>query len=168
MELVLVCHAHPELQSEVTRRGDPGPSATGTAAAEAVASRLRHDRWDALYTAPLRETLETAAIVASRLGLEARAAPALAERGNGGETTAAIETIIAAHPGQRVLVVTSGRVINGFVSGFLGSAKPVLRRPDRTGVTGVLAGRSGRRELVCLNDSTHLRLPWRAPVTKEL
>lgn len=79
-----------------------------------------------------------------------------------------IEALIAAHPGQRIVAVTHGTVINAFVGGILGSARLVFHHPAYTGVTGVLAGRTGRREITCLNDSTHLRLPWRTLTAEEL
>lgn len=74
----------------------------------------------------------------------------------------AVEGIIAAHPGQRLVVVTHGAVINAFVGGFLGSKRLVFHHPAYTGVTGVMASRRGDREITCLNDTTHLRLPWPA------
>lgn len=80
----------------------------------------------------------------------------------------AVEALIAAHAGQRIVVVTHGTVINAFVGGFLGSTRLVFHHPAYTGVTAVLAGRTGRREITCLNDSTHLRLPRRTPTTEEL
>ncbi len=79
-----------------------------------------------------------------------------------------VESIIGAHPGQRVVVVTHGTVINAFVGSFLGSRKLVFHHPSYTGVTGVKASRRGDREITCLNDSTHLRLPWPALLEKEL
>lgn len=80
----------------------------------------------------------------------------------------AIEEIVAAHPGQRVVVVTHGTVINAFTGGFLGSERLVFHHPAYTGVTRVLAGRDGKREITCLNDSTHLRLSRRTSTTEEL
>lgn len=202
MELALVRHAHPDPSASPEQRHDPGLSSTGWQQAHAVADRLRHGPWDALYTSPQRRALDTAAVVADRLGLEPRTDEGLAEFDQGhpylhledllvegnelmaafrredfsayGTDAAAIrrkavdtvEAIIAAHPGQRVVVVTHGTVINAFVGGFLGSRRLVFHHPTYTGVTGVLAARSGRREITCLNDSSHLRLPWRAPVDR--
>ncbi|MBH0122627.1 histidine phosphatase family protein [Rhodococcus sp. CX] len=80
----------------------------------------------------------------------------------------AIESIIAEHPGKRVVVVTHGAVINSFVGSFLGSKKLVFHHPTYTGVTQVMASRRGDREITCLNDSTHLRLPWPALCEQEM
>lgn len=79
-----------------------------------------------------------------------------------------VEGIIDAHPGQRVVIVSHGTVINGFLGSFIGSRKLVFHHPAYTGVTRVMASRRGDREIVCLNDSVHLRLPWPALPTKEL
>lgn len=79
----------------------------------------------------------------------------------------AVEGIIAAHPGQRVVLITHGTVINAFVGGFLGSTRLVFHHPAYTGVTTVQANRRGAREMTRLNDSTHLRLPWPALPAKE-
>ena len=79
-----------------------------------------------------------------------------------------VEEIIASHPGQRVVVVTHGTVINAFIGSFIESRKLVFHHPAYTGVSQVMASRRGDREIVRLNDSSHLRLPWPALLTKEL
>lgn len=204
MELVLVRHAHPENPAPPESRSDPGLSETGRMQAAAVARRLESSEWAALYTSPQRRAVETAAVVADRLGLRPVTRPGLAEFDEGrpylhledllaggndimaafrredfsayGTDAAtirrkavdAIEAIIAAHPGQQVVVVTHGTVINAFTGAFLGSPRLVFHHPTYTGVTRVLAGRTGKREIACLNDSTHLRLPWRTSTTEEL
>lgn len=198
MELMFVRHAHPDDPANKEMRLDPGLSARGHAEAEAVANRLAHQPWDALYTSPQRRSLETAAAIADALTLEPQVELGLAEfdygkpyihhedlMAPGNEVMAAfrredfsaygtdaatirhtavtaVEGIIAAHPGQRVVVVTHGAVINSFVGGFLGSKRLVFHHPAYTGVTGVMASRRGDREITCLNDTTHLRLPWSA------
>lgn len=208
MELALVRHAHPDRPANpnsrsdtepgARSRADPGLSVAGRQQAESLAERLRHRRWDALYSSPQRRSLQTATVLAERLGLELRTDPGLAEFDHGrpyihledlmttgnevmaafrredfsayGTDSAtirhnavtALEAIIAAHSGQQVVVVTHGTVINAFVGDFLGSKRLVFHHPAYTGITGVLASRTGRREMTCLNDSSHLRLPWRA------
>lgn len=204
MELFLVRHAEPGRPDDPEQRRDPGLSDAGRAQAEAVAVRLGHQAWDALYTSPQRRSLETAFPISAAVGLESTVDDGLAEfdfgrpyvhledlMKAGNEVMAAfrredfsaygtdadairhravstIESIIAAHPGQRVVVVTHGTVINAFAGSFLGSRKLVFHHPTYTGVTGVKASRRGDREITCLNDSTHLRLPWPALLEKEL
>lgn len=79
-----------------------------------------------------------------------------------------VEAIIAAHRGQRVVVVSHGAVINAFIGSFIKADKLVFHHPDYTGVSIVMASASGHREISRLNDSTHLRLPWPALPQKEL
>lgn len=79
----------------------------------------------------------------------------------------AIEAIVAAHPGQRVAIFSHGAVINAFIGSFIGATKLVFHHPSYTGASTVLASRRGHRELVRLNDSVHLRLPWPAPMRQE-
>jgi broad specificity phosphatase PhoE len=203
VELVLVRHAEPGRPEDTVLRADPGLSADGRSQAKAVADRLCHESWHALYTSPQRRSLETAAPIGDALGLEATVVEGLAEFDFGHpyvhledlmkvgnelmaafrredfsayDTDAAaireravttVEGIIGAHPGQRVVVVTHGTVINAFVGGFIGARKLVFHHPAYTGVTHVMASRRGDREIVRLNDSTHLRLPWPA-LEKEL
>lgn len=204
MELVLVRHAEPCRAEDPDQRLDPGLSDTGRAQAEAVAARLRHQTWDALYTSPQRRSLETAAAISAALDLRPSTVEGLAEfdfgqpyvhledlMTAGNELMAAfrredfsaygtdpatirntavssVESIIAAHPGQRVVAVTHGTVINAFAGSCVGSRKLVFHHPSYTGVTGFLAGRRGNREVICLNETTHLRLPRPARFEKEL
>jgi broad specificity phosphatase PhoE len=204
LELFLVRHAEPGRPQDPDQRLDPGLSDTGKAQAEAVATRLGHQEWDALYVSPQRRSLETAAAVSTGVGLQPSVVEGLAEfdfgrpyvhledlLAVGNEMMAAfrredfsaygtdaatirhtavtaVEGIIASHPGQRVIVVTHGTVINAFVGSFVGSRKLVFHHPAYTGLTGVTASRRGDRELTRLNDSTHLRLPWPALLEKEL
>jgi uncharacterized phosphatase len=56
----------------------------GRAQSRATAERLAASRWDAVVTSPLSRSVETAAIIARRLGLDAPVhEPALAERRHG-------------------------------------------------------------------------------------
>lgn len=157
MELALVRHAQPDSR-------DAGLTPAGRQQAHALADRLHHEWWDALYSAPERCAVDTAGILADRLGLEPRSDEGLASDNR--NAVDSLDALIAAHPGQRVVIVTHGSVINAFVGDVLGASRPVVPHPAHTGVTRVLAARSGRRELRCLNDSSHLRLPWRAPVDR--
>lgn len=79
VELLLVRHAHPDDPQNLELRRDPGLSARGRGEAEAVADRLGHQSWDALYTSPQRRSLETAAAIADALALEPHVEPGLAE-----------------------------------------------------------------------------------------
>jgi broad specificity phosphatase PhoE len=71
---------------------------------------------------------------------------------------AAIETIVAGHPRQRVVVACHGGVINAYVASFVGIASDMFFRPAHTAVNVVLAGPNGVRALRSLGDVNHLQL----------
>ncbi|OYU68649.1 MAG: hypothetical protein CFE28_00705 [Alphaproteobacteria bacterium PA2] len=89
---------------------------------------------------------------------------AMAEGGNGvdmGEfqatVVAAMEEIIAAHPGQRVAVFCHGGVINVWAAHVLGIAPRVFFEADYTSINRFMAARSGQRNVLSLNERAHLR-----------
>jgi probable phosphoglycerate mutase len=63
----------------VDGHGDPALAPEGLEQAEAVGRRLAVERIDAIYTSGLRRTVQTAAPLAARLGLEPAVAPGLRE-----------------------------------------------------------------------------------------
>jgi len=79
MELVLVRHAQPEWEPGGLAVDEPSLSARGRAQARRVAEALADERFDALYTSPLRRARETAAPIAARLCLEPQPRSWLAE-----------------------------------------------------------------------------------------
>ena len=70
---------------------------------------------------------------------------------------AAMEQIIAAHPGQRVAVFCHGGVINVWAAHVLGLAPRVFFEADYTSVNRFVCARSGQRAVVSLNERAHLR-----------
>ena len=70
---------------------------------------------------------------------------------------AAVERVIAAHPGERVAVVCHGGVINAYAGHVLGIAAPLWFEPRYAGITRVAASRAGARSIVTLNEFGHLR-----------
>ena len=75
---------------------------------------------------------------------------------------AAVDGIIAGHPGRTVAAVCHGGTINAFLSAILGLEKLMFFVPDYTSVSRVRASRSGPRSLVSLNETGHLRFANRA------
>lgn len=70
----------------------------------------------------------------------------------------ALEELIAAHPGQRIVVVCHGGVINMFLGYVLGTdARLDIFTPQYTGVHRVLASRRGHRQILTVNEVSHLR-----------
>lgn len=70
---------------------------------------------------------------------------------------AAMEEIIAAHPGQRVAVFCHGGVINVWAAHVLGMEPRVFFEAEYTSVNRFLCARSGQRAVVSLNERAHLR-----------
>jgi len=71
---------------------------------------------------------------------------------------AALEEIIAAHPGQRVAVFCHGGVINVWAAHVLCIAPRVFFEADYTSINRFMAARSGQRAVVSLNERAHLRV----------
>lgn len=176
---------------------DPVLTATGRAQADRTAARLARQPIDAIYASPLRRTMETAAPLAARLGLELRVEPDLrevhlgawegglfrkydAERHPlaralwrqerwdvvpGAEPAAsfdarvrgALERIVAAHPGQRIAVVSHGGVIGHALSLASDSRPFVFIHADNASISQLVVTR--RRWLVRrFNDIAHLEI----------
>lgn len=71
---------------------------------------------------------------------------------------AAVESIIAQHPGGRVVVVCHGGVINQYLAHVLGIETDVgFFYPQYTSIHRVMAARSGERSIVSINEAAHLR-----------
>jgi probable phosphoglycerate mutase len=70
----------------------------------------------------------------------------------------AIEDLIEAHPGQRIVVVCHGGVINGYLCHVLGLTHPNgFFYPNYTSINRVAAARGGTRSVVTINETPHLR-----------
>jgi broad specificity phosphatase PhoE len=73
------------------------------------------------------------------------------------KVTAAAERIIEQRAGTTVAVVTHGGVINMYVAGLLGLTPAVFFDPGYASISRARASRGGRRGLVSLNETAHLR-----------
>jgi probable phosphoglycerate mutase len=69
-----------------------------------------------------------------------------------------LEGLIAAHPGQRVVVVTHGGSINAFVGDILGTRDDMFFTPAHASITRVRA-KHDRRVVSTLNELQHLSGP---------
>jgi probable phosphoglycerate mutase len=63
-----------------------------------------------------------------------------------------VESIVERHPGQRVVVVSHGGVVNAYVGHVLGIDRPLWFEPRYAAITRVAANRDGIRSLVTLNE----------------
>ncbi len=68
-----------------------------------------------------------------------------------------IEEIVAAHPGQRLVVFTNAGVVNAYVGHILAQEPPLWFGPAYASITGVGAARDGRRGVISLNETGHVR-----------
>jgi len=75
-----------------------------------------------------------------------------------GRVMESIEGIVVRHPGERVVVVTHGGVINAYVGDILGTTDDMFFIPAHASITRVRA-RHDRRVLATLNEQQHLTGP---------
>jgi probable phosphoglycerate mutase len=188
MELLLIRHALPVRVDEGSVDGpaDPGLAAIGLDQAKAVAEWLAEEAIDAIWCSPMRRARETAAPLATRLGLEVIVEDGIAEYDREspsyipveelkaandprwyevperpdhfrGVVVEAVERIVEAHPRQRVAVVCHGGVINVYTGHVLGLDDPLFFLPGYTSISRVLAASTGERSIASLNETAHLR-----------
>jgi probable phosphoglycerate mutase len=165
---------------------DPALAADGRRQADALAEWMAHEQLDAIWSSPMRRALETAAPLAHRLRLEIAVDDDLAEFDRDAASyipieelkaandprwmevpeqpehfravvVAAMERIVAAHPGQRVAVVCHGGVVNAYAGHVLGIDEPLFFLPTYTSISRVLASSNGPRSIASLNEAAHLR-----------
>lgn len=70
---------------------------------------------------------------------------------------AAMEEIIAAHPGENVAVFCHGGVINMWAAHVLGVKARIFFEADYTSINRFVCARSGQRSVISLNERAHLR-----------
>lgn len=68
----------------------------------------------------------------------------------------AVDAVIAAHPGRRVVMVGHGGVINVYIARLLGIDRLLWFEPGYTSVSRIAAARDGLQSLVSLNETGHL------------
>ena len=69
----------------------------------------------------------------------------------------AVERIAARHPGGRAVLFTHAGAINAAAGAVLEQAKTIWFAPDYCSVSRVAAARDGRRSIVSLNETAHVR-----------
>ncbi|MDO8391945.1 MAG: histidine phosphatase family protein [Actinomycetota bacterium] len=71
---------------------------------------------------------------------------------------AAVEGLIATHPGDRIAVTCHGGVINMYLCHVLGiEPRQSLFYPNYTSIHRVAASRGGHRNVITMNETSHLR-----------
>ena len=69
----------------------------------------------------------------------------------------AVERIAAAHPGGRVVVFSHSGTINAWAGHVLSQERPIWFAPDYCSLNRFAAASSGRRGVLSLNDTGHVR-----------
>jgi broad specificity phosphatase PhoE len=67
-----------------------------------------------------------------------------------------LDAVVEAHPGETVVVVSHGGVINVYLGALLGLSRHLWFDPEYTSISRVRAARSGERSLTSLNETAHL------------
>lgn len=70
---------------------------------------------------------------------------------------AAVEGIVSRHPGERVVLFSHAGVINAYCGHVLGQPRAIWFAPDYASVSRLGAARVGRRGVISLNETTHVR-----------
>jgi broad specificity phosphatase PhoE len=70
---------------------------------------------------------------------------------------AAVEGIVGRHAGQRVVLFSHSGTINAYCGHVLGQQRALWFAPDYASVTRIGASRDGRRGVISLNETTHVR-----------
>lgn len=201
-QIVLVRHGEsapedPEQPFEtVDGQGDPPLDPAGQQQAELLGERLAEEDIAAIYVTSLQRTVQTAAPLAARLGLEMRVEPDLREvflgewettfrrhMSEGGEIArrlwteerwdvipgaessedfakrlqAGIVRIAAAHPDEKVVVVSHGGAI-GQILALASGARPFALSTDNAAIARLVVT-SERWIVRGFNDTNHLRPP---------
>lgn len=69
----------------------------------------------------------------------------------------AVERIAARHPGGRVVLLSHAGAINAAAGAVLGQERTIWFAPDYCSISRVAAARDGRRGIVSLNETAHVR-----------
>ena len=70
---------------------------------------------------------------------------------------AAVEGVVARHPGERVVLFTHSGVLNAYCGHVLGQPRALWFAPAYASVSRIGAARDGRRGVISLNETTHVR-----------
>lgn len=141
MELLLVRHALPlRVSTTDGTPADPSLSGEGREQARRLADWFAEERFDALYSSPLRRALETAEPLARGRGLELRVAPAVAEFDADSVHYVPLEELKATDPESWRALVASGF--------YLGGDSETFRATVVAALEGIIAENSGGRVAV--------------------
>jgi broad specificity phosphatase PhoE len=160
---------HGDCYEEMGEGPDPPLSATGRRQAERLAERVRKVGATAIYSSPYRRAVETARTLGNHVKEDARLVEIELELGEDNsldfkETPtsvvermrAAIDDIVAAHPGEHVVVVTHGVALMAYVTDLLRLEPGQLRLLPYFTSVSVVRALGDRRMVGGIADTSHL------------
>lgn len=166
-EVWLVRHA--DCYEGMSEGADPQLSALGRKQAELLAKRVRKLNPAAIYCSPYRRALETARTIADEVHVDDRLVEMEMELGDGGELnfkelpdsvikrmSAAVDDIVRAHPGRRVIVVAHGAAMIVFLTHVLHLEPGHLRFLPYFTSVNVVRVHGDRQMVTTLGDTSHL------------
>ena len=70
---------------------------------------------------------------------------------------AAVEAVVARHPGGRAVLVSHAGACNAYLGDVLGQERPIWYAPAYCSLQRVALARDGRRGVVSMNETGHVR-----------
>jgi probable phosphoglycerate mutase len=160
---------HGDCYENMAEGPDPPLSALGRRQAERLAERVHRVGSAAIYSSPYRRAIETARIIGKDVREDRRLVEIELELGDDSalqfkETAAnvvarmrsAIDDIVAAHPGERVVVVTHGVALMAYVTDVLKLEPGQIRHLPYFPSVSVVRALDDRRMVGGIADTAHL------------
>ena len=160
---------HGDCYDGMAEGSDPPLSAIGRAQAERLAERVKRAGAKTVYSSPLRRAVETARSMTDDVHEDDRLVEIDLELDEGGhldfkESTAsvvdrmrsAIDDIVAAHPGEHVVVVTHGVALMAYISDLLHLEAGQLRLLPYFTSVSVVRALGDVRMVGTIADTAHL------------
>ncbi len=147
---------------------DPGLSDVGREQAARLAQRVRRAPSAAVYSSPARRALETARHISDDARVDRRLREVTFEVVDGAfnftekpdavvaRMSAAIDDVVAAHPGDRVVLVTHAGAITYYLAHVMQLEPGRLRLLSHFTSVNVVRALGDRRMVGALNDTAHL------------
>jgi 2,3-bisphosphoglycerate-dependent phosphoglycerate mutase len=166
-EVWLVRHA--DCYFEMTDHTDPPLSTLGRDQAARLAGRMGQVELAAVYSSPYRRAMETAKAISYDVHVDDRLVEMELEVNDDGSLdlqeppsdvvermTAAVDEMIARHPGERVVAVSHGAAIMSYLTGVLHLDPGQLRMYPYFTSISVVRALGDRRMIGALGDVAHL------------
>jgi 2,3-bisphosphoglycerate-dependent phosphoglycerate mutase len=166
-EIWLVRHA--DCYFEMADLADPPLSSIGRDQAERLAKRLRATTHAAVYSSPYQRAIETAKAIGFDVQVDDRLVEMELEVNEDGtldlreppsgvvkRMTAAVDEMIAGHPGERVIAVSHGAAIMSYITDVLHLEPGHMRMYPYFTSISVIRALGDRRMVGALGDVAHL------------